>query len=1165
MFLKSLQIKGFKSFAEAATLSLEPGVTVVVGPNGSGKSNVVDAIGWVLGAQAPSAVRSQKMDDVIFAGTSKLPQLGRAEVSLTIDNSAGLLPIEFTEVTITRLLFRSGDSEYAINGVPCRLLDIQELLSDSGVGRQQHVIISQGNIDGVLNARPEERRLIIEEAAGVLKFRRRKERAERRLQATEANLTRINDLLREVRRQLRPLERQADAARRHGSLVAELTALRVHLAGRELLRLRSQLEESSRTQADLRGADQRFRAVLSDLDARILAAEAQLSALGGRDLGDVLVRYEKVAEKGRGQLALLAERRRNLDRELGASVDGAVIASLEAEHSQLSEEAAQIERDGVSVTDEVEALAELESDLAGRRAAFAEEWGEGVPAPSGEASAARGELAALRSAIDRTSADRERLALRQGSLRERVERLIAERDDTARTAEQADAEAPALDAAATAAAEARAATERQLAVAESTATDAETDASAWTARAEALSLALDEARQRAGAERLSGLDGVLGTLLDLVDVDPGWEEAFEAAAGEALGAVVVADVDAGRRALAALENGDHRGAVLALGATRSTTGPAALPGGGEPVRRHVRPAAGAGVSSTGIDAVLDALLIDAVVVEGDLDGAISASLTTPGAVVVTRRGDRFGAAGWRLRAAGSGATGAALDEARERAERAVAERDQARRGVETARGAVAEARDAEQRAVRGRDRAVDDRRALADKVQRLDSDAQEAAGELDALGAHLDELVERLSREQVRVAELAERLPALEAAEAELGEQARRMAEAREQLETRVAEVRARRTDLDVRVAALDERRRYVGARLAQVGERLERNQAEVAEAADRRILLEARVVATERLQAFVTDRLAVVEPTLASLREERRRQSEATREVTNLLDGLRSERTTAERELESTRAQLQKAEIADAESRMRLDTAVEALRHDLDTEPEAAMATECPLLPDGVSAPARVRELERELRLMGPINPLALQEFDELSTRHTFLESQLEDIRQTRRELSKVIKAVDEEIVNVFAAAYADVSQNFTLLFETLFPGGQGRLKLTDPDNLLETGIELEARPSGKNVRKLSLLSGGERSLTALAYLFAVFRSRPSPFYVMDEVEAALDDVNLHRFLDLIAEFRDAAQLIVVSHQKRTMEAADVLYGVTMEPAGSSKVVSERAATVLD
>src|ERR687894_1463230 len=241
MFLKALTLKGFKSFAESTVLEMQPGVTVVVGPNGSGKSNVVDAIGWGLGAQAPSAVRSQKMEDVIFAGTSKRQALGRAEVSLTIDNGAGLLPIEFSEVTVTRTLWRSGDSEYAINNVPCRLLDVQELFSDTGVGRQQHVIVGQGQIDAVLNARPEDRRLVIEEAAGILKHRKRKERSERRLTATEGNLLRLQDLLREVRRQLRPLERQAEAARRHGSLVEELGALRLFMAGHELRRLRTRL------------------------------------------------------------------------------------------------------------------------------------------------------------------------------------------------------------------------------------------------------------------------------------------------------------------------------------------------------------------------------------------------------------------------------------------------------------------------------------------------------------------------------------------------------------------------------------------------------------------------------------------------------------------------------------------------------------------------------------------------------------------------------------------------------------------------------------------------------------------------------------------------------------------------------------------------------------
>src|SRR4051794_14629423 len=401
MFLKTLTLKGFKSFAESTALEMEPGVTVVVGPNGSGKSNVVDAIGWVLGAQAPSAVRSQKMDDVIFAGTSKRPALGRAEVSLTIDNSAHLLPIDFSEVTITRTLFRNGDSEYALNGVPCRLLDIQELLSDTGVGRQQHVIVSQGQIDAVLNARPEERRLIIEEAAGVLKFRRRKEKAERRLAATESNLTRVQDLLREVRRQLRPLERQADAARRHGDLVAELRALQLHLAGRELSSLRSRLTTTITRKAELAAQESALKASLAQLDGAVMTTEAQLSAMGGHDVSDALVRFESLREKARGLAAVLAERRRGLERERTAAVDQAVIATLEAEAARLADELAQVEAEAAALAPDLERLARAEGELASERQTFDAEWADGVAPPSSRAAEVRGELVALRAGIER--------------------------------------------------------------------------------------------------------------------------------------------------------------------------------------------------------------------------------------------------------------------------------------------------------------------------------------------------------------------------------------------------------------------------------------------------------------------------------------------------------------------------------------------------------------------------------------------------------------------------------------------------------------------------------------------------------------------------------------------------------------------------------------------
>lgn len=1157
MFLKTLTLKGFKSFADTTSLEFEPGITVVVGPNGSGKSNVVDAVAWVLGAQGPRTMRGSKMEDVIFAGSSNRSALGRAEVSLTIDNNDGVLDIGFTEVTITRTLFRSGDSEYSINGVPCRLLDIQELLSDSGVGRQQHVIVSQGQIDAVLNARPEDRRSIIEEAAGVLKFRKRREKAQRRLEATEANFLRLQDLLREVRRQLRPLERQADAARRHGDLVAELQALRLHLIGRELSGLRTRTEANVRAKADLQRVDNEVRSQLARLDTEVMAAEASLSAAGGSDLSDVLMRYESMRERARGLVAVLAERRRGIERDKAAFVDQAVIASLEADAARLRNELDEVESAAERLMPEAEEVATEEAALAADRAAFKEQWGDGTPAvPASDAAEVRGELAALKRSAERAGGELERLESRLAGLEDKKARLIAEADRLRDEVTTAEAAAGGLAEAVTTTEDRRRTADARVNDAEEARRVAEAEFHSWTARAETLALALDEARARAGAERLAGVAGVVGTLLDLVDVDEGWEAAFEAAAGEAIAAVVVDGVDAARTALAHLHAGDAAAAVLALGAPQS---PAALPfeavAAGARVRDHVRS------SNRDVEALLDVLLATAVAVEGSWEQALDLTLQHPGLVFVTRDGDRFAAGGWRTGAAGSGATGAALEEARDQVDEAARVMARATEAFDAARAEAAAARTAAQQAVEARDANGRRRGAAGEALRRVEGDLGDATNEADAVRSHLGELEERVARERARIDELEQVLPALEAEENAGAERVATMQQARARIDERASAVAALRTDLEVRAAGLEERRGFLTRRLDEVEERLRRNVEKREEAERGRTALELRARATDRLAALVEARLAIVEEELGGLREERRRQSEQVRELTEHLDGLRRARQQAERQLMEARERLQRAELEEAELRVRMEQAVEAVRRDFDCEPATAEAAACPELVPGTSPQARVRELERELRLMGPINPLALEEFTQLQERHTFLEGQLEDVKTTRRDLFKVIKAIDSEIVEVFAAAYADVSENFTQLFGALFPGGSGRLKLTDPDNLLETGIEVEARPSGKNVRQLSLLSGGERSLTALAFLFAVFRSRPSPFYLMDEVEAALDDVNLHRFLDLIDEFRREAQLVIVSHQKRTMEAADCLYGVTMQPGGSSKVVSQKVA----
>ncbi len=1160
MFLKSLTLKGFKSFADTTTLDFEPGVTVVVGPNGSGKSNVVDAVAWVLGAQGPRTVRSAKMEDVIFAGTPKRPALGRAEVSLTIDNSAGVLPIEFSEVTITRTLFRTGESEYAINRVPCRLLDVQELLSDTGVGRQQHVIVSQGNLDAILTSRPEDRRLVIEEAAGVLKFRRRKERSERRLEATESSLLRLQDLLREVRRQLRPLERQAEAARRHGDLVGELAALRRFLTGRELVAIETRLATAAQRRAELAEAERSVTAALAGLDIEVLAGEAEMTAGRERsdtaDLAEAVSRAERLRARAAGSRALLEQRGRSLTRELAASADADVIASLEAEAAALAQQLTAVDRAAAELLDQEAEQAAAEAALAEETAEVERRWGRDGPAPGDPSAEVRGELSARRAAADRARSQANQLDAHLSDVARRVERLEADAARLGADLEAAEGEAPALAATARATAEAEAAAAAHHADAEERRRAADAEANRWQARSEALAQALDEARARAGAERLAGVPGVVGTLLELVDVEAGWQPAFEAAAGEALAAVVVDGTPTAEVALAELRRQAAGGAVAPL-PDAGTPAPGSVPratSGAEAVRSHV------GARLPAVGAMLDRLLAAAVCAPG-WDEALALAAGRPDLVVVTTEGDRFSGGLWRTGAGGAGATGAALEEAQARAAAATSDAGAAGDALRLAGDRLAACRAGAAEAARAAERSASRCRSLADArlrtAQELD-DARRDAAKGHELRLESDA---RVAAESARIEELEALLPELEARAAAEAERAIAEAAARSRLAQRAAAVGALRRDLEVRAAGVEERRGLLTHRLSEVEERLARNVAQRDQAAERRVRLAGEVAAAERLAALATDRETALAGIVERLRAARRAEAERAREAGDRLDGLRRQRATASGQLAEIRERASRVELDETEARVRLETLTEAVRRDLDCEPGATRDAPCPELPPGSSPASRRSELERELRLMGPVNPLALEEFSALQERHTFLEVQLEDVRTARRELAKVIRAVDGEIVEVFRAAYADVADNFEKLFATLFPGGQGRLRLTDPDHLLETGVEIEARPSGKNVRRLSLLSGGERSLTALAFLFAVFRSRPSPFYLMDEVEAALDDVNLHRFLDLVHEFRDEAQLVVVSHQKRTMEAADCLYGVTMPPGGSSKVVSERVA----
>jgi len=1161
VYLKTLTLKGFKSFADPTSIELEPGVTVVVGPNGSGKSNVVDAVAWVLGAQGPKVMRSAKMDDVIFAGTPRRAALGRAEVSLTIDNSARRLPIDFTEVMVTRTLFRTGESEYAINGAPCRLLDVQELLSDSGVGRQQHVIIGQGQLDAVLSARPEDRRAIIEEAAGVLKYRRRRERAERRLESSEAGLARLQDLLREVQRQIRPLERQAASAIRHEDLVAEQRALRLPLARAELGQLSERLATGERRRAELDAESARTGVDLARTWAALsLAEEVRLG--DPADALDPLVRALEAGQlRARQALSVCAERRRAMSALLRALDSADRLTALEADAARLVAELERARAERSALAPEWD---ELELDEAGLAAAAQlDQDASGSPEPDDAGPAV--DLVALRAAVatarDRAGQARERLARAD----ERLAGLVARRTDHAtRHAEHAQA----ADACAAREAGAAAETEQLLALAAEARTAAdlaagalrasEEEVHAATARAEVLALALDEARARAGVERLAGAPGVVGTVLDVVEVDDGTGLGFEAALDGALAAVLVAGGDAARGALGVLRGDGGDGSVLALLDVADGSPPPADTGAVAPpgtvfLRSSVR------ATDPRVGALLDRLLAGVLFCSEGLDVALDIWMSAPDRVVVTRDGDRLSWQGWRLGAGRAGATRAALEGAEQRAVRA---------RHETAELAGV-ASDAAREATRRRDdadaalRALETLRAdlerhrteasaLADALVAIDGDHDRVAAERASLGDELAGMLELLSSEEQRLEEL-------ERGEAEAARRRDAAAAARRAIEVRAREVGERRRVLEVRSATLDERCTTLTVQIEtlarQVGERRE----EVVEAERRRAGYERDDGVLARMSSVLDDCLARLARVEALTAAERARRQAAAQAAAERLQVLRSRRDSLARGLEGLRERRRRIDIEGTEARVRHETALETLRRDLDVDPDELGEAPLPHLGAEADASSRLRAVEAEIARIGPVNPLAKDELESFRERSTFLERQIDDVRSARRELGQVIGAIDREIAEVFSSAYDDVTRHFADLFTTLFPGGTGRLSLTAPDDLLATGIEIEARPAGRNLRRLSLLSGGERSLVAMAFLFAVFRSRPSPFYLMDEVEAALDDVNLGRFLNLVEEFRDEAQLVIVSHQKRTMEIADALYGVTMQPGGASKVVSEK------
>lgn len=1207
MHLSSLTLKGFKSFASATTLRLEPGITAVVGPNGSGKSNVVDAIAWVLGEQGAKSLRGGKMEDVIFAGTAGRPALGRAEVTLTIDNADGALPIDYTEVAITRRMYRSGESEYEINGDKVRLLDVQELLSDSGIGREMHVIVGQGQLDAVLSGRPEDRRGFIEEAAGVLKHRKRKEKALRKLTSMQANLDRLADLTVELRRQLKPLGRQAEVARRAAGIQADLRDARLRLLADDLVALRAALAADVADETAARELRARAEAALTAAAGEQAALEAALAAdapaLAAAQ--DTWFRLSTLAERFRSTAQLAAERHRHLTAPVAAPTgrdpdtldeEAARVEATEAElAAQLAAERARLTAATASRTGLDAALAAAERELvaaaralADRREALARLAGQ-VAAARSRQSAGAAELARATEAAGGARVRAEEAAVRLAAAGPDGAAPVDAADHDEADHDAADHDAADDDASDDAAApqvreheRARAAqveTARVVAELAEAERAAERERGAAQARRDALALGLapvDGAAAVLAGAAAGALGGVAGPLSERLAVHPGDEVAVAAALGGLAEAVVVTGARAAADALEHLaDTAGGRVGLLVSGA----------PEGGPGTRPDLP--AGARWAADLVDAPADlrpalSRALGATVVVADLAAAVGLVTAHPGLRAVTATGDVLGAdravggqpdapSGLEVRArvdAADGELGRATAHARDLAERLAAARETHRlAGVRVEEAATA-------RRAAERERAARDR-ALAE----LRADLRSATAEAERADAARVRAEQGLEQAELAVAGLAERLAA---AEAEPVPEEPSPAE-RDRLRAEVAVVRTTETEARLGVRTAEERARSLHGR-AESLRRQARSERAARERAEQTRRTRARGAAVvEEVRAGAQRALQLLEGSLARAVAERDALAAARtgREAELLVVRTRVRELTAD--LDRLTSEVHRDEVARAEQRLRIETLETRAVEEHGIELAQLVAEYGPAAPVPPTAPQlaaaeqagdpppepvpyvraaqekRAARAESDLVALGRVNPLALEEFAALEERSAFLTTQLEDLRATRRDLLTVVREVDDRIHEVFAAAFADVQREFVEVFQTLFPGGEGRLTLTDPDDLLTTGVEVEARPPGKKVKRLSLLSGGERSLTAVALLVAIFRARPSPFYVLDEVEAALDDVNLGRLLTLVEQLRGTSQLIVITHQKRTMEIADALYGVSMRGDGITGVISQR------
>lgn len=1183
MFLKRIELAGFKSFADRTELEFVKGITAVVGPNGSGKSNISDSIRWVLGEQSAKSLRGGKMEDIIFAGSDSRKAVNYGEVSLTLDNADQALPLDFAEVSVTRRLHRSGESEYFINKQACRLKDITELFMDTGIGREAYSIIGQGKIEEILSTRSEDRRGIFEEASGIVKFKSRKKEAQKKLDDTEQNLLRISDLIAELEDQIGPLKDQSEKAILYKELKEELKHSEIALYVHQIEEIHASWQEQSEKLKELEKRQLELSTVIGVHDAEleqhradVRKLEEELEALQGE-----LLRLSEEAEKSEGQMSVLKERRRNLEsnrEQLLTTIEGLAQRrqglvderdvlmlkenELTAKANEMKQRLAAEEQKyvGVSSGTSNETEEKLKGDLLELLNKIAQSRNE-TRYVEQQAESAEKRKAKAAEELERTSGTAASQAAGLASVADKLDavrgRIEAVRDQYLQTGEDQK--------------------KQQQTITEigQVLRKWEQKADALTSRRETMQEMKDDfdgfmhgvkevlkARSRSGS---GGLRGVHGAVAELLKVPAEYEVSLETAMGGALQHVVMDDEASAREAIQFLKQRQlGRATFLPLTVIRSRS-----IGAGE--RKILEQTDGY------IGVAVDLIEFDAKYADvmGSLLGNVIVAKTLEHANRIAAKGQyryRVVTLDGDIVNAGGSMTGGSLHRKNsnllgrqrqiEELDKEIAHAQQQLASLQAKLGQLRKASEAQTQSLddlrsQGEQYRMEEQQLLAEK-QQLETEARHLTQQRSLLEEERRSAAQEHERMTARAAELVELLAQLDSREAELQASIRHAESNRKAFESEKDKLQSELTDLKVSVAS--------AARDKQALE-------------DQRRRVDADIAAAEEDQRRQQGTLTYVEQDLESNTQETVLQTELLNELrikrqacSEQVDFKRADRVERLRYIEAEEAKTkeERSQLRQVEEQLRLtevrvnrlDVELEGLLRKLSEEYELSFElakSRYPVPEDIEGTQTIVRDLKRRISSLGEVNLGAIDEYQRISERFDFLSQQQKDLIEAKQSLYHVIKEMDEEMSKRFYTTFEEIRGHFVHVFARLFGGGRADLVLSEPKNPLETGIDIVAQPPGKKLQNLQLLSGGERALTAIALLFAILHVKPVPFCVLDEVEAALDEANVSRFAEYLREFSSQTQFIVVTHRKGTMEEADVLYGVAMEEGGVSKLVSVR------